>query len=63
MTTKAVRFKDEEIEAINRFLKQNPYFDFSTLAKIAISKFIENPQLNLKPVKKLETNGEIKEVQ
>jgi hypothetical protein len=49
MATKAVRFNKSEEEAIKDFLKKNPFLDFSTLARIAISKFIENPELNLIP--------------
>ena len=49
MATKAVRFNPEEEKAISDFLQRNPYFDFSTLARIAIIKFIQNPSLELKP--------------
>jgi hypothetical protein len=49
MATKAVRFSDTEEKAIKEFLKRNPYFDFSTLARMAIISFIENPNLKLKP--------------
>jgi|LakMenEpi03Aug12_release.lakeMendotaPanAssembly.Ray.scaffolds.fasta_scaffold6245618_1 hypothetical protein len=63
MPTKAIRFKDEELEAINTFLKQNPFFDFSTLAKIAIAKFIKNPELQLEPVKKVLDLSDDKEMQ
>ena len=51
MPTKAVRFSEKEIEAINEFLKNNPYFDFSTVARMAIFKFIENPSIELLPTK------------
>lgn len=49
MPTKAVRFSEKENEAIKKFL--NPHFDFSTIARIAILRLIENPQINLKPSK------------
>ena len=52
MSTKAVRFSAEEDSAIKDFLENNKYFDFSTLARISIMKFIENPELKLKPTKK-----------
>jgi hypothetical protein len=51
MATKAVRFNEKEDKAIKEFLLRNPYFDFSTLARMAILNFIENPILNLKPSK------------
>lgn len=51
MPTKAVRFTKEEEEKINLFLSENKFFDFSTLARIAISQFIENPKLEIKPIK------------
>lgn len=50
MGTKAVRFSENEDKAIKEFLKKNPQLDFSTLARIAISNFIENPQIKLFPV-------------
>ena len=49
MSTKAVRFNDKEEKAIKDFLEKNPYFDFSTLARMAIINFIEKPELRLKP--------------
>lgn len=48
MSTKAVRFNDKEERAIKDFLEKNPYFDFSTLARMAIINFIEKPELRLK---------------
>ncbi len=52
MPTKAVRFSDEEDKAIKEFLKNNPFLDFSTLTRLALSKFLESPELQLKPNKK-----------
>lgn len=43
---KTVRFKEEEIESINAFLKENPALDFSTLTRLAVGKFITSPTLN-----------------
>jgi len=51
MPTKAMRIKDHEDKAIREFLEKNPYFDFSTLARMAILQFIENPEIKLKPQK------------
>lgn len=59
MATKAVRFNEKEEEAIRDFLLQNPYFDFSTLARIAIVNFIKNPDLKLIPIKP-ETSDKIR---
>ncbi|MDO9181317.1 MAG: hypothetical protein Q7U04_02860 [Bacteriovorax sp.] len=50
MGTKAVRFSDNEEEAIAEFLEKNPFLDFSTLARLSIMNFIENPELKLKPI-------------
>lgn len=47
---RGVRFAEQEEALIEEFLKKNPFFDFSTLAKIAILDFIQKPQINLTPV-------------
>ena len=52
MPTKAVRISDKEDKAIKEFLKNNPFLDFSTLTRLALSKFLENPEIQLKPNKK-----------
>lgn len=49
--TRAIRFSDQEEKQIQEFLKQNPFFDFSNLARAAIIKFIENPSIELKSVR------------
>lgn len=49
--TRAIRFSDQEEKLINEFLKRNPFFDFSTLARTALFKFIEDPSIKIKPVK------------
>ena len=51
MGIKAVRFSNSEEQSIKDFLIRNPQIDFSTLARIAISNFIENPTIHLVPVK------------
>ena len=43
--TKAIRLSHEEWERIAKFLKQNPFFDFSSLARTAIHEFVRNPKL------------------
>lgn len=49
--TRAIRFTDQEEKLIQEFLKQNPFFDFSSLARAAIVKFVQEPTLNLKAIK------------
>ncbi len=48
--TRTVRFKKEEADLIGRFLKENPIFDFSSLARTALLEFIKNPILKIRPV-------------
>jgi len=48
--TRTIRFNDEDIRDIDKFLKQNSIFDFSTLARIAIRRFIENPMVEVKGI-------------
>jgi len=48
--TRAIRIPDEEDKRIEQFLSLNPFFDFSSLARTSILKFIENPQLDIKAV-------------
>ena len=44
---KALRLPKKDWEQIERFLELNPFFDFSTLARVSISEFIKNPKLDL----------------
>ena len=48
--TRTVRFQKSEAQQIEQFLKKNPVLDFSTLARLAITRFIRNPNLQLHPV-------------
>ena len=48
--SRTVRFKPEESELIEEFLTKNPIFDFSSLTRTAILKFIHDPQLVVQPV-------------
>jgi hypothetical protein len=50
--TRAIRLSDQEEEQIQEFLRQNPIFDFSSLARTAILSFIQKPSLDLKAIKK-----------
>lgn len=64
MPSRAVRFSESENEAIKKFLEDNPFFDFSTIARMAILKFIENPQIELTPsIIKKESEDQSQEVQ
>ena len=49
MPTKAVRFSEKEGKAIKDFIEKNPYFDFSTIARMAILNFIKDPKIELIP--------------
>jgi hypothetical protein len=52
MKIRTVRFTSQEDAVIDAFLKKNPIFDFSTLTKTAIFRFVEKPELILKAVRK-----------
>lgn len=57
--TRAIRLSEKEDKLINDFLKKNPFFDFSSLARTAIASFIENPTLKVKPIKKERSRKEV----
>lgn len=44
---RAIRFSNNDIEDIDTFIQKNPMFDFSSLTRIAIRTFIENPKIDL----------------
>lgn len=46
---KTIRFTDGDLNKISLFLEQNPGMDFSTLIRISVNRFIEDPKLNLAP--------------
>jgi len=54
--TRTVRFTQKELDRIDAFLKQNPFLDFSTVARLAINRFIEYPALEIKAIKRAKTN-------
>ena len=43
---KTIRFNEADSKKIEQFLKENPGMEFSTLIRIALHNFIENPKLN-----------------
>lgn len=47
--TRTVRFKKQDLERIEKFLAENPIFDFSNLVRISIDTFIRQPKVSLKP--------------
>lgn len=49
--TRAIRFSNEEERQIDEFLKSNPFFDFSTMGRMAILSFIKDPKITVKPIK------------
>ena len=44
-SVRTVRFDKKELERIEEFLKMNPFLDFSTLTRLSVQRFIENPNL------------------
>jgi hypothetical protein len=48
--SRTVRFKKNEADLIDRFLRENPFFDFSSLSRVAVLRFIKDPKLDLRPI-------------
>jgi hypothetical protein len=48
--SRTIRFKEDEIRLIEEFLDKNPFFDFSSLTRLAVSEFVKNPTLQIKAV-------------
>ena len=57
--SKALRFSDDEYRQIQQFLDKNPFFDFSTLARVAILEFIRNPKLEINAVTSATERGQL----
>jgi hypothetical protein len=55
-TSRTVRFKLEEMKLIEEFLRENPFFDFSSLTRTAIMQFVKNPKLVVRPVTEVKTS-------
>lgn len=47
---RGIRFTSQEDAFIEEFLRKNSFLDFTTLAKIAILKFIKTPSIDLNAV-------------
>lgn len=54
--TKAIRLSDGEEKLIEEFLRINPIFEFSSLARTAILSFIQDPKMRITAVKKKMTS-------
>lgn len=50
-TVRTVRFDEKELAQIESFLKRNPLFDFSSLARTSIIRFIHNPDVKITGLK------------
>ena len=50
--TKAIRLSESDEKLISEFLRMNPIFDFSSLARTAILAFIQDPKMRITPVKR-----------
>lgn len=57
-SVRTVRFDKKDLSKIEEFLKQNSFLDFSSLARMSINRFIENPTVQIKAVqsKPIETS-------
>lgn len=45
---RAVRFSAQEEGEMQRFLDLNSFLDFSTLARVAIKRFMQDPKIEMK---------------
>jgi hypothetical protein len=55
--TRAIRLSDQDERQIEEFLRNNPLFDFSSLARMAILGFIKDPKVTIHPVKESVAKG------
>jgi hypothetical protein len=60
--TRAIRLTDQEDKLIEEFLKKNPFFDFSGLARTAILNFIQQPSVQIRPIKPPKSRNKNQEV-
>ena len=47
---RTVRFDKTEITKIEQFLRKNSFLDFSSLTRLALNHFIENPTAQIRPL-------------
>jgi hypothetical protein len=48
--TRAIRFSEQDEKKIEEFLSKNTFLDFSSLARLAIINFIQQPKIDIKPI-------------
>ena len=56
-SVRTVRFDEKDLSKIEEFLKQNSFLDFSSLARMSINRFIENPTVQIKAVQNKSTKA------
>lgn len=49
---RTVRFDDKQMKRIDEFLGRNPFLDFSSLTRMAIDQFVQNPTVQIQPIVK-----------
>ena len=59
--SRSVRFKEAELELVDEFLSKNPFFDFSSLTRLAVMEFIKKPTLQITPVSPTDRPSEVRE--
>ena len=47
---RGIRLSAEEEALVKEFLDKNPFFDFSSLTRVALKQFIKKPELKIWPV-------------
>lgn len=56
---KTIRFNSREIKEIEEFLENNPLLDFSTLIRMSVTKFTQEPEFKLKPNSNIKNKGKM----
>ncbi|MGE3759558.1 MAG: hypothetical protein AB7H97_17465 [Pseudobdellovibrionaceae bacterium] len=49
---RTVRFDDKQMKRIEEFLERNTFLDFSSLTRMAIDQFVQNPTVQILPIVK-----------
>ena len=49
---RTVRFDDKQVKRIEEFLSRNRFLDFSSLTRMAIDQFVQNPTVQIQPIVK-----------
>lgn len=45
---KTIRFTTEEVRKIDSFIEKNDFLDFSTVVRMAVTRFLENPEIAIR---------------